>query len=517
MSIRYKLLFFFLVQHFLFLFAALLLSEFIIRPHNLEIEQRNSNEKISQIKNVFSNELKHLHLLTVDWAVWEESYTFMDDRNERFLLNNLPSNILETASLSRIEFFDRTGRSISKMNSKALNISSLLDKKGFLKKEYAQWKTTQEVKGKYGVIKLEDKISLVSFYPILAGNRVGENRGTLMMVRVIDKKMIENINKSTNAKINLLELKDNALNNMFNDQEVVSEVINPQTLKVNSYLLGADNKVSVILQILIQREYVKESEKLIFFLFVFAGILGFISFIISFFLLRREVVNPLNALGKHIENIRKNESFVTSGLASREDEIGLLAKEFNTLITKIDKTNQTLAKVARIDALTNLANRLDLEERFENERKQSCRENQDMSILMLDIDFFKKYNDTYGHVKGDIVLAWIAQAIKESGLRPRDYVARYGGEEFIVILPKTHVSGSVIVAQRILENVRNLEIEHISTGLNEKIVTVSIGCTTLVAQKDESQEFIINLADEALYTAKENGRNQFFVYQRNNA
>ena len=516
MSIRYKLLFFFLVQHFVFLFIALLLSEFVIRPYNLEIEQKNAQEKISQIKYVFQSEVEHLSLLNKDWAVWDDTYVFMHDRNEHFLQSNFTDNILEGTSLNRIEIFDTNGDSVYKKDDGKTRLEKLFYQDR-LKKEFYIWKSYQKAKGRYGIMKAEDSFVFVSLHPILKGDGKGPERGTVLMVRALNENMLSKINKSTNSVIKLIGI-DDPLSIVSSDETDLNiNEIDNEELQVTAYMQGPDSQISVMIETRLIREFVMESEKLIFYLFIFGGGLGLLSFIISFYLLRVEVVKPLNLLIEHIIKIREDDSFIPSDMEKREDEIGILSTEFNNLILKIDEKNRTLAKVARIDALTGLANRMDLDERFESERKQSCREKIDMSVLMIDIDYFKKYNDTYGHVKGDEVLAKVAKAIKESSLRPRDYIARYGGEEFIIILPKTHLDGSVIVAQRILKTIEDLQIEHSTTLLEKKLVSVSIGCLTLVPHKNESADFIINLADEALYTAKEQGRDRYHVYQRTNA
>ena len=516
MSIRYKLLFFFLVQHFVFLFIALLLSEFIIRPYNLEIEQKNAHEKISQIKYVLHSEMEHLSLLNIDWAVWDDTYEFMQDRDKHFLQSNFSENILETTHLNRIEIFDINGNSIYKKDDGKIKLERLFYQDR-LKKEFYIWKSYQRDKGRYGIMKAEDTFTFVSLYPILKGDGKGPERGTVLMVRALNKDMIAKINKSTSSMIKLIGIDDPLSIASSDETEFSISEVNNEELQVIGYLQGPDSKVSVMIETRLIREFVMESEKLIFYLFMFGGGLGFLSFVISFYLLRVEVVKPLNLLIEHIIKIREDDNFIPSNMEKREDEIGVLSTEFNNLILKIDEKNKTLAKVARIDALTGLANRMDLDERFESESKQSCRDKLDMSILMIDIDYFKKYNDTYGHVKGDEVLAQVAKAVQGSSLRPRDYIARYGGEEFIIILPKTHVDGSVIVAQRVLKTVEDLQIEHKTSLLEKKVISVSVGCLTLVPHKSESQDFIINLADEALYTAKEQGRDRYHVYQRSNA
>ena len=517
MSIRYKLLLFFLIQHAFFLFITLLLSEYLIRPYNLEIEQKNAYEKISQVKNVFHSEIEHLKLLNIDWAVWDDTYTYMKNRNEGFIKSNLTDIILETTLLNRIEIFDTSGESVYIKDDGKIDFSSLFHQ-GKLKKTFFAWSKNRGINdGLHGIMKFKDTFALISTHPILNGSGQGPSQGTLLMVRAINSQMMKTINKNTNTNIKLVSI-DNPLSTDFSkDSTFIVNEKNHDLLDVTAYLNDLESKQLVMIQIQLVREFFIESEKLIFYLLVFGGILGLVSFFISLYLLRSEVLTPLTQLIDHIVKMRKEDNFVQSDLGRREDEIGILSKEFNNLISKVDEANKTLARVARVDALTGLANRMDLKEHFEREKNQSYRDKLEMSILMFDIDYFKKYNDTYGHVKGDEALRKVAMAIQSSGLRPRDYAARYGGEEFILILPKTHENASVTVAKRILKMIEDLNIEHKSSLLPKKIVSVSIGCLTLVVEKEDSQDSIISLVDEALYTAKEQGRDRYFVYQRGKA
>ncbi len=517
MTLHRKLLLFFLVQHTLFLLLAVVLSEFFIRPHNLSLEQKYAYEKISQIRNVFHTELEHLSLLATDWAVWDDTYTYMKEKNEEFLNSNFPDDILDSTKLTHIELFDVLGRSVFVKSEGTLDISGLLDHNGHLRDAYVQWLEERPNKDRNGVLKLEDKIVLVAFSPILRGGGEGPDRGTLMMVRPIDEIMLSKINKSTNSSVTLHSSDTFSSLETFDKHEFWIEEVDGQTLKINSYLNAPNGDISVVIETVFRREFVMESEKVIQYLFIFAGILGTASFVVSFYLLRSEVVTPLTLLGSHIVKIKHEGSLTESTLSQRKDEIGLLATEFNHLVRTIEEKNEVLAKVARIDALTGVANRMDFEERFEETRRQSCREEKVMTILLLDIDYFKKYNDTYGHVKGDEALVNVAAIIKHSLLRPHDYVARYGGEEFVLLLPDTDVEGSVIMAERIMENIQKLGIEHMSSENDEKVISVSIGCFSFVAHKGQTQEQLISMADEALYTAKEKGRNQYCVYERSDA
>ncbi|MDF2177796.1 diguanylate cyclase [Aliiglaciecola sp. CAU 1673] len=164
-----------------------------------------------------------------------------------------------------------------------------------------------------------------------------------------------------------------------------------------------------------------------------------------------------------------------------------------------------LKEMAFRDGLTGVANRRFFDETLQQEWRRCSRSNQPISLILLDIDFFKKYNDTYGHLDGDECLKHVAAIISHQVRRPGDLVARYGGEEFAVILPNTPLRGAVEVAMKIEEAVRDMSMPH-EQGVNEKVVSVSVGVATWHMDADLGPDQLIELADRQLYRAKEQGR-----------
>jgi diguanylate cyclase (GGDEF)-like protein len=162
-----------------------------------------------------------------------------------------------------------------------------------------------------------------------------------------------------------------------------------------------------------------------------------------------------------------------------------------------------------VDALTGIANRRRFDEALSTEWRRALRESDKLSLLLIDADHFKRYNDMYGHVRGDSCLKQIAEAAMDIVLRPGDLVARYGGEEFAVVLPGTNEIGAKAVAEDICQAVRNRRIPH--EGNAPGIVTVSVGCATIVPQRGKSPLDLIESADQALYRAKGRGRNRVVV------
>lgn len=196
--------------------------------------------------------------------------------------------------------------------------------------------------------------------------------------------------------------------------------------------------------------------------------------------------------------------------------VDFITKPFNPVIVKarakthlaMKLQSDLLRAIATHDGLTGVANRRRFDEVLDLQWRQSLREKTPISLIMIDIDYFKKYNDLYGHQAGDICLKTVAQAVQSILGRPFDFFARYGGEEFACILPNTHINGAQKVAQAILLKIESLKIEHKASEV-APIVTASLGIITIVAASQSKKQLFIESADKQLYLAKDGGRNQF--------
>jgi diguanylate cyclase (GGDEF)-like protein/PAS domain S-box-containing protein len=177
------------------------------------------------------------------------------------------------------------------------------------------------------------------------------------------------------------------------------------------------------------------------------------------------------------------------------------------IIAKLDTANKNLMELSYLDALTRIPNRRAYKEKLISEVAVARRSKNSLSLLLIDIDNFKDYNDYYGHEQGDDALFKVAQAIKNVLPRQTDFVARYGGEEITVILPYTSSEGAEVIARKILQSVMGENIVH-SSSVFKGILTVSIGVFSTDREFDE----LFKHADTALYAAKKNGRNRYEIY-----
>ena len=173
--------------------------------------------------------------------------------------------------------------------------------------------------------------------------------------------------------------------------------------------------------------------------------------------------------------------------------------------------NRELKKLASLDGLTQVANRRCFDEFLDREVRRMARERGSLSLILCDVDYFKKYNDRYGHQAGDRCLQQVAGALRRAIRRPADLVARYGGEEFAVILPNTDLNGAIRVAELIEREMQQLQLVHEASETSD-LVTLSLGISQAFPSAKFLPEDAIAAADKALYAAKAKGRNQFCVF-----
>lgn len=175
---------------------------------------------------------------------------------------------------------------------------------------------------------------------------------------------------------------------------------------------------------------------------------------------------------------------------------------------QLEETNKKLHELSSLDGLTGIANRRQFDETLDKEWRRATRNELPLSLILIDIDFFKPFNDNYGHQAGDDCLIRVAKTLQEAIVRPTDLIARYGGEEFTAILPDTDIEGAAVVAERLRTAVESLGIVHSHSKADEH-VTISLGISENTELPD--LESLIQKADQRLYVAKESGRNCYKI------
>jgi len=215
-----------------------------------------------------------------------------------------------------------------------------------------------------------------------------------------------------------------------------------------------------------------------------------------------------------ISKVATQQGLLYTGIVRDITERRQHQAELNQAYADLQHAHEQLEAQSRQDALTGLANRRYLDEVLQLEWKRTGRlTDSPLSLILCDIDYFKKYNDSYGHIEGDTCLQQVSQALQNSFTRQIDLVARYGGEEFMVVLPNTASDSATRQADRMRNNVWELALEHNASEIADRI-SISVGVFTITSTKEETLSHAIQHADKALYQAKASGRNQVIHYNQ---
>ena len=342
------------------------------------------------------------------------------------------------------------------------------------------------------VVKTVDKLLLVSARPILTSEGEGPSRGTLLMGILIDREFLAQL-----GKVSELPLQLTAIPSVRStDQSIV-----PQSPNQNKFV--ADG-----LSILQVSPHTRISEN------------RWIDGEIYLLNIDRQPIQTISVRAPRLEYQQGEEALnqLTAVLFLVGISLGIVISLVldksvrNQQLLKISEAalqvaNQELQQLANLDGLTQIANRRRFDQYLHQQWEHSLREQSPLTLILCDVDYFKRFNDTYGHQAGDDCLCRVAKAIRHALHRSGDLVARYGGEEFAVILPNTDIEGGLRVAISIQEQVRSLKIEH-SKSTVSPYVSVSLGLASIIPSKSTVLESLIQESDKQLYRAKQQGRDQ---------
>jgi diguanylate cyclase (GGDEF)-like protein len=235
---------------------------------------------------------------------------------------------------------------------------------------------------------------------------------------------------------------------------------------------------------------------------------------------QRMITTAIAALRSYrdIITIEKQKQELTQALEHLQQTQSQLEEYAYTLEMKVaertvalEKANRELYLLANLDGLTGVANRRCFDEYWHKQWYLRLDQQQPLSLILIDIDYFKNYNDRYGHQAGDECLQKVAKTIGNVLKRPTDLVARYGGEEFAIALPNTALAGATQIVQAIASEIANLRLEHLDSPISDR-VTLSLGISCAIPHPDASYKSAIAIADKALYQAKQDGRNRYCVF-----
>jgi diguanylate cyclase (GGDEF)-like protein len=469
------------------------------------IERKELTAHMGRVVQSIEAGLESLKSQTSDWAVWTEMYDYAIKRNQAWADENIGANAMAPAKLSLVMVFGAKGQLL--LMTTRDDQGAPLPLSGLLTSPYATLFTAAPLTREThcGLIKTDAGMMLTCWARLARSDTTGDFVGTVVMGRLLDQAFLTKLREQTKLAFDVQEGKS-----MPPGLQRWTAVLQKGSIGQNDFwssnepgiyhmayplqdLLG---KEIGLLTLDISRDLHEQGQKLYRdvrrqFVWIALGT--------AILLVRR-----VRVLTNQLVAVAKDATWETRIKVKGSDELGILSASVNTLLGLIEYQVDELKFLTLTDTLTGLPNRREFDARVAAEFARKQRYKQPLALLMLDVDYFKRYNDRYGHPAGDDVLQALARVLTSVVSRSGDLAARIGGEEFAVLLPDTDIKGAMALAERIRLTLHERNLPHADSSV-APYLTVSIG---VAIAGTEALDAFISRADRALYQAKNAGRDR---------
>ncbi|GAM61099.1 hypothetical protein JCM19232_4041 [Vibrio ishigakensis] len=490
-----------------------------IYPVFTQLEQDSAIKNFERVVSRFNEDSQTLDKLNRDWASWDDTYAFVQGQNTNYEKANLGVEFYKNGDFDFLMFFNTREELVwhgiySETADNVVKNKDLADQTiGQLSRKYGTDSfMPNTLDGNFmGLLVVNERPVLFSIRPILKSNNQGPIMGYLIRGKRIDRGLITDYMKQTQVRFKLTAV-ENANKEITPDLMV--EVMDAQTLEVSRYIYS--NGVPIILlESYYPRNISLQGKLAVQTALIASVILGVLLLVVQWYVLQVVVLAPISKLKETASSITENQNYRQRTSIETKDEIGGLSLQLNNMLDAIETREEKLQEAMRelkhlsvTDSLTKIPNRLRFDSASRTEWRRMSRDRMPLSIIMCDVDYFKQYNDYYGHIGGDDCLVTIANALAKSVARPADLVARYGGEEFVLLLPNTDIKGAEFIAEKVMNKIAELNIAHSKSDVADH-VTVSMGISSVIPNSGKSLRQLLTHADDALYEAKLTGRNRY--------
>lgn len=529
MSLKYKIAIIALVFFVCYGIIDYSILRIIILQSFVTLEQKEADQNLERCVSAIQRELYHLDKLCFDWSSWDDTYEFVQNPSDDYIKSNLIIDQFNPDLFNLIYIVNADGDLVwGGIRNAEMDDSIQLtafDKKKFTESDpLIRLNPYGKPSGgmtNAGIIITEKGPMLICARPILTSNNEGPMAGTLLMGRFLTDSVIKTLTEQTRVAFGIVLMEPTPSNSRY--KAIVEHFAHENSfyleekddhLMMYAPYYDISRKLAFVVTTKFPRQITKKGFLTIHFAIFSILIAGCIVLLAMLASMQTIILKPISKLTNFVVAVEKDRDFSLRVKFRRKDEIGTLANGLNSMVQTIAEqtdllisANLTLQNLSAMDGLTGIANRRRFDEVVEIEWRRMIREKTFLSLILCDLDFFKPFNDHYGHQAGDSCLKKVANAIKNTLNRSSDMAARYGGEEFVVILPNTDIQGAEHIAESIRKAIENLNIEHVKSHAAAH-VTLSLGVSSVIPSPDLSIEHLIGTADSALYLAKHQGRNQ---------
>jgi diguanylate cyclase (GGDEF)-like protein len=499
MKLRNKVSIIVLTLWCIVLVAAYASSQFILSKSYFQLEQTQANINMLRAKEAIDQSVTSLNTVLSTWAIWDDAYQFAIDHNKSFIDSNLIVGTFAAIDIDGIFIYDTNGKSVY--------AQAIDSKRTHLKQPPSDWFTTLDSLSRqllpdgsiHGFANTDNGIIMIVGQPIMASNNKGPSHGMMFMVKYLSKDVISKIRKLIKLDLTLYPLADISNNsNLMNaylytqeNREPYLERTSDTSMSGYSLLYDINKKPIALIKTAMPRLIYQFGVETVSYYNGIFVIYATLLMLFLWYLLQSLLVRRLESLKQQISNIDENNHYFKKLINGVSDEVTTVASLYHH---------------ATHDPLTGLANRTLLEQAFIYNQSKVIKSKNKIAIIFIDLDYFKRINDSLGHEVGDALLIEVARNLNTC-LRENDLAARLGGDEFSVMISDVTLEKINIIAERLFKtfskpiHVNDHEL-HIST------------CMGIGIYPDHGNDFatILNKADIALYHAKANDRNCYFYY-----
>lgn len=489
--------------YLILVFAGVLASRYLwFYPKEIESIRLLQQKEIISVQGFLEQKFHQQQTVTHDYAQWDDTYQFVKDGNESYINANLIADTYRTLGLNGLVIADNRGN---------IKIAQRLEDDQLITTEnpLSRWFRTEITSGRVSQMldfavfyRLDESLYLISAAEISNSGNSKPSNGYLLFAQEVRNDFWQEVRKITRVDFDV-SLPDDSCRNISDPLSGKVTVLTERCLKNNF-----GNNV-VKLQFTTEEQLIPRMmpAEIYFTFMVLAGIP-----MLLYVLFLHLVVEPVRVAARHMQ-----DSDIISPLPDlytnprlKIQELENLKDSYNQLIERIREQQYQLTKLSKTDKLTGIGNRRDFEDIFTQTWRRAIRRKDNVALIMVDIDYFKLYNDHYGHPQGDIALQKVANALKDSVKRQDEYVFRYGGEEFVVICYARDANELNHVREKIKRAIDELKLPHQTSNIATHL-TVSSGIAWIIQSghwlNNMQQKEWLKAADAALYEAKAAGRN----------
>ena len=514
MSISKKIISIFVLMLLLFWVINFFIQKSVVLPSFAEVERQHAKVNIERIEEYIQNQIDQLERINYDWSSWDDTYLFVQTNDQDYIDSNLAADtfinlqtdvalILNTQKElvwgNLFDFSDEGAEVVSTEESlkNALALFSSLAVEIDTEENSDNQVTS-------GVVIVENRPVVYSIRTILDSEGNGPAQGFMVFGKTLTDQILDSVQSQLKLDFQLDVIAVSEQERYVNSQYRF-EYLSEDVLKIaKTYFSNGQAVFSLSTQF--PRDITLSGLRSVNYALITLFVICLISAAGIALVLNMSVLKPLMNLKEWVQDVAQHEDYALRIEVQSNDEVGVISAELNNMLSIIEQKHEALEQLTLTDTLTGVPNRLALDTKLSREWNALRRDKSHLAVLVIDIDYFKLFNDNYGHQQGDVCIKTVAQTIHESLKRATDMVARFGGEEFVVVLPGLDADAASQVASLIQKSMESKRIEHELSPFNKKL-TLSIGVAAVVPSVDSSVDQLIEQADAALYAAKDSGRN----------